>query len=193
MTERYPMCPPPRETARRNFLTQAAAVAAGSAALTLAVVVPTLSAASPAGALRPDAMLQLIADHKAAILEEATAMRAYGALEETLPEDLRRTDMQGGIVTEVDGDDPRWIEATHRYANAFAECDDIATQMLDAPITSLATLAAIVSYAGEHLEAGYLWPDSLYDETEGASRSWERWLFLKLAGAVRGLEAGALS
>lgn len=47
MTLLHPMCPPPREATRRNFLARAASVAAGCAVLTVAAVAPAPAIAAP--------------------------------------------------------------------------------------------------------------------------------------------------
>jgi hypothetical protein len=54
--------PIPVDPMRRRFLTRAAGVAAGSAALTIAAIPPALATAAPAGS--PDPILAMIAVHK---------------------------------------------------------------------------------------------------------------------------------
>jgi hypothetical protein len=93
-------------------------------------------------------------------------------------------------VTEVSTDDPRWTAACHRFNDAFQKSDEIACAMLDAPITSLEGLAALMAYAGEKAERGYLWPEGIVNDTgDDQPRDWERWVLMKAAATMRQLRA----
>jgi hypothetical protein len=180
---------PPVDPTRRAFLSQAAGVAAGGAVLALATIPPTLAVAAPAGtAAKPDPILTLIADHKAAIAATDDAMHHYGLMEESISEDQRQGDMSGGEVTEVATDDPRWTAACHRFNEAFRKSDEIALAMLDAPISSLEGLAALMAYAGEHTLQGLLFPEGIIDDTlDEKPRDWIEWVLIKAATTVRQL------
>jgi hypothetical protein len=104
-----------------------------------------LSAADLNVTTAPDAIL--IADHKAGMAAANAAMKYYGDLEDTIPEDGRRGDISGGEVTEVAGDDPRWTAACHWSCDADQKCDAIALEMLDTPVTNISSLAALLAYA----------------------------------------------
>jgi hypothetical protein len=133
-----------------------------------------------------DDILKLIADHKAAIAATDVAMEHYGELEEVLPKEKRQGDMVGREVTEVAGDDRRWTAACHWFCDAFNKSDDIALQMLAAPITSVSSLAALMAYAGEHVEQGFLWPEEIViDEIDDKARDWEQWVLMRAAKAMR--------
>jgi hypothetical protein len=136
-----------------------------------------------------DAILQLIADHKAAMAEADVAMKHYGDLEETIPEDRQRGDISASEAVEVATDDPRWTAACHWYSDATQKCDAIALQMLDTPVTGISLLAALLAYAGEHVERGYLWPDAIVDELldDKKGRRWEQLVPLKAARTMRDL------
>jgi hypothetical protein len=178
-------------TSRRRFLSQAAGVAAGGTVLALAAIPSASAADALAGAAKkPEAILGLIADHKAAILATDDAMRHYGDLEQTVPEDRRRGDFFGGKVEEVATDDPLWRAACQGFNDAFRKSDDIALAMLDTPINSIEALAALMAYAGEHSEQGFLWPDEIVDESvDDKPRDWERWVLIKAAATMRSLSA----
>jgi hypothetical protein len=188
----------PAARTRRRFLSQVASVAAGGTVLALATVPPRPALAAQEGAAgKTEAIFGLIEDHKAAIAAEHTAMTYYGDLEETIPEHLRRGDMFCFEVTEVASDDPRWTAACHRYNDASINADQIAIEMLEVPILSHEGLAAVMAYAGEHIGAGYLWPDGLdADEVgivgrEGCLCDWETALLVKAASTMRQLNAVA--
>jgi hypothetical protein len=178
---------------RRSFLSQAAGVAAGGTVLALATIPPAPAADALAGAAKkPEAILGLIADHKAAIAATDDAMRHYGDLEQTVPEDRRRGDFFGGKVEEVATDDPLWRAACQRFNDAFRKSDDIALAMLDTPINSIEALVALMAYAGEHSEQGFLWPDEIVDESvDDKPRDWERWVLIKAAATMRSLSVVA--
>lgn len=140
---------------------------------------------------QPDAILKLIADHKAATAASDEAAHHYSNLEETLPADR----CGGGLACDVKkfaNDDPRWTEASHRLNAAIEKADEIALAMLDTPITSFASLTALVAYAGEYVEQGYLWPTEIIDKTvDDEPRDWERWVFMKAAETMRQLSSVA--
>jgi hypothetical protein len=49
--------------------------------------------------------------------------------------------------------------------------------MLDTPITSIASLTALLAYASEHVEQGFLWPEGIiYEAVDDKARDWERWV-----------------
>jgi hypothetical protein len=172
---------------------RAAGVAAGGTVLALATIPPAPAADALAGAAKkPEAILGLIADHKAAIAATDDAMRHYEDLEQTVPEDRRRGDFFGGKVEEVATDDPLWRAACQRFNDAFRKSDDIALAMLDTPINSIEALAALMAYAGEHSEQGFLWPDEIVDESvDDKPRDWERWVLIKAAATMRSLSVVA--
>jgi hypothetical protein len=178
-------------TSRRRFLSNAASAAAGGAVLALAVIPPAPAADALAGAAKkPEAILGLIADHKAAILATDDALRHYGDLEQTIPDDRRKGDFFGGVVEEKATDDPRWTAACHRFCDSFRKSDDIALAMLDAPINSIEALAALIAYSVEHSEKGLLWPEDIVDDdVDGKRRDWDRWVLIKAAATIRSLSS----
>jgi hypothetical protein len=137
----------------------------------------------------PKSMRQLIADHKAAIIEIDEAIDQNSDLEEELPKARRRGNLMAGVVTEVRTDDPRWTAACHRLRDAFNISDEIAIAMLHAPISGLEDLDALMGYAGEHVERGLLWPDSVTMESdEEEPRDWTVLVLIKAAKAMRDLD-----
>jgi len=95
-------------------------VAAGGTVLALATIPPAPAADALTGAAKkPEAILGLIADHRAAIAATDDAMRHYDEMEQTIPDDRRKGDFFGGKVDEVATDDPRWTAACHRFNASF--------------------------------------------------------------------------
>jgi hypothetical protein len=105
----------------------------------------------------------------------------------TDPSNRRSRLFCGREVTEVSTDDPRWTAACHRFNDTFSKTDDIALA-----IASVEGLAALMAYAGEKAERGYMWTEEIVDETfDGQPRNWERWVLVKAAATMRQLNAVA--
>ena len=187
---------PPTNTSatRRRFLSQSAGMAAGGAILALATIPPAPAvAAPPRAAAKSEAIFSLIKDHRAAIASKDVALRYYLGLEEAIPKEQRRGSMFRWEATEVATDDPRWTAACHACKDASLRADQIAIDMLDSPISSAEGLAALISYAGEHIAAGHLWPRDLEGDgiagREGCLCDWEVALLVKAASTMRQLNS----
>jgi hypothetical protein len=178
---------------RRRFLSQVAGVAAGGAILALATNPPAPAVAALTGtAANPEVIFGLIEDHRAAVASEDMAWTYYSELEVAIPEEQRRGDTMFRLeVTEVATDDPRWTAACYACGDASLNTDQIALDMLDAPISSAEGLTALLAYAGEHIAAGHLWPRDLDGREmvgrEGCLYHWETALLVKAAETMRKL------
>jgi hypothetical protein len=147
----------------------------------------------------PDPILQLIEDHKGSIAAVDGITKVVSGLEESLPDDAQKSNFDGGELTIVPSDDPRWIDVTRRYHEEFERSDQIALQMLSVKPTTLAGAAALLNYAADHVAAGYLWPDDLSEVDDenseenspawGRRRDWFYFLSRNLAAAIARLEA----
>jgi hypothetical protein len=146
----------------------------------------------------PDPILQLIDDHKQSIAAIDDLIDVASDLEETLPDDVQKSDFYGRVLTIVPSDDPRWIDITRRYYEENVKSDQIALQMLSAEPTTLAGAAALLKYAADHVAAGYIWPTDLSevdDENpeEGSPAffrlDWFYFLSRNLAAAIARLDA----
>jgi hypothetical protein len=60
--------------------------------------------------------------------------------------------------------------------------------MLSVPATTLAGAAAMLKYAGEHVDAGHLWPDGISDDETSGDWDWLYFLSRNLAASLRRLE-----
>ena len=84
-----------------------------------------------------------------------------------MPDDVQKS-FDGGVLTIVPSGDPRWIDITRRYYEESRRSDQIALQMLSVQPATLAGAAALLNYAADHVEAGYLWPDDLSEVDENS-------------------------
>lgn len=171
-------------TSRRNFLSIAAGIAAAGMA----------TQALANSSQDPDPILRLIEDHKKSITDTEEIIHRVGELEEELPQEKRESNFFAWKLTIVPTDDPRWIDITHRYYEESERSDNIAVQLVSISPTTLAGVAALMEYAADHVEAGYMWPDDLADEEEdsreGRRGDWFFFLNRHLAAAVQQLAAG---
>jgi hypothetical protein len=143
----------------------------------------------------PDPILQLIEDHKKSISEIDDIIDRVSELEQALPDEKQKSDFRGWRLTIVPTDDQRWIDITRRYYEEARRSDEIALQMLSVSPTTLSGAAAMLKYAADHVDEGYLWPDDLGEIDEGdqeggfAQRDWFFYLNRNLATAVQRLAA----
>src|SRR5664279_968214 len=104
--------PAPVDQTRRRFMSQAASVAAGSAALAMAPSIPALAGAPQR---LPDSILATIEAHRAAKAAFGSVVHEASALEKSLPLTLRQSFIDPEETLIVETDDPRWIENTRAY------------------------------------------------------------------------------
>ena len=165
------------DTTRRRFLCQAAAVAAGGAALGMALPLPV----SAGGAEQvPDPILAAIETHKAAVVEAVAAHARFAALENRLADNgrlqyERRTDDETRRGKEIEAArDAAWEAET-----------DAANVLLDTDLTTLAGVVALLVYARDHDAANDSigWPTDYVDVNSAVSerRTWEQSLIVRLA------------
>jgi hypothetical protein len=140
------------DTSRRRFLSQAAAVTAGGAALATAL---SVSAAAAAAVQAPDPILKAIEAHKATTATMLSWVDRYGKLENELPADRRRSDLSREEIVETD--DPRWIEAEREVGLAWDAEAAAAWALLDMLPTTREGLLILIEHAVSYREP---WPDN---------------------------------
>jgi hypothetical protein len=177
-------------TSRRRFLSQAAGVAAGSAVLALATVSTTADAAAPVAALAPsgvDPILEAIEAHKAARATWLEWVYRHMDLEDELPEEKRRSNIDVWEEIIIVADDPRWIEAERESRRASDLETDAAVVLLNVQPTTQAGILALLKYAVEADTDGEGWPRDLISDGGKLRRSWHYFLIEGVAEALAGM------
>jgi hypothetical protein len=176
----------PVDTSRRRFLSQAAVVAAGGAALGVALPLP-LTAESAERVSDP--IYAAIESHKAAVAAGEAAHDRYMALEEELHRNgrLRRPDRTKDETRRADEIEEE-LQCAHRAEGAAA------IALLGADVTTLAGLMTLLAYVQKYDDDTYGegWPDGLYDDSIEGTRCWHHYLVAKLANALPELMRGAV-
>src|SRR5207249_680611 len=113
---------------RRRFLSQAAGVAAGSAALAMATTAPLPAMTLPGV---PGPILEAIEGHRAAYAAFDAAVRLNGKLDEELSSDRTRSKINQWETTIVKTDDPRWIESQIEWERTSEAETDAAIRLVD--------------------------------------------------------------
>jgi hypothetical protein len=93
-----------------------------------------------------------------------------------IPPSARRSEWNVSGPTIIPSDDERWKEAQRQHHYEFYHSDEIAMRMLSVRPTTLTGAVALLEYATDHIDQGYLWPDDLssIDEKHGDGREHER-------------------
>jgi hypothetical protein len=166
---------------RRTAMTLFATAAAGASP------VAALSSMPSAAAKAPDPIFALITAHKQAIKALDANCLQEGHLEETVPAERRKSNCWGWKLTIVETDDPRWIAAIRESNELSRRTDEIAAEMVSVDL-SVAGAAALLQYAIEHTEAGYVWPDNLADEDAPADAKDSGWFYFLHRNLLSSLE-----
>jgi hypothetical protein len=144
------------DTARRRFLSQAAIVTAGSAALAATIAVPaSATAVVPA----PDPILEAIEAHKAAHTEFVSWVDRHCKLEKELPSERRQTHITAWEEAIVKTDDPRWIEAEREVSLSSDAKNDAALDLLEVSPTTRAGVLALLDHVAAYDKGRVSWPD----------------------------------
>jgi hypothetical protein len=169
---------------RRRFLAQAAGVAAGGAALGMALPLPVTAGASERVA---DPILAVIERHRIAYRDW---MDSHGEdeIEALVPEPRRQSSFCGALHGDPDwqvaGDDPRWIAHVENACRAATEHDLASQALVSFDTISLAGAVALLEYVSGHdAKDPEAWPD-LVDVETGRVRDWHYFLTANLAAAL---------
>lgn len=166
----------PIDTTRRRFLSQAAAVAAGGAALGVALPLPVSAGDSQRV---PDPILGLIEAHKAARAGVYSAVDALNAVEDELFD-------EGLEIFRQSKGDPRRTRCEAALSQACAAETDIACALVTERPTTMAGVLALLAYASAADTDGEGWPAELYGDDD-TCRSWQFFLIERLAEVLPGL------
>jgi hypothetical protein len=176
--------PPTNTSSRRNFLAQAAVVAAGGAALGVVLPLPV----SAGDSLRvPDPILAAIETHKAAAAATEAAHKRLSAFENELADNER---LQRDRRHEDETRRGEEIEAA--IEEAFHTEEVAAYELLNVDPTTMAGVVALLTYACDHDDAahGMGWPEAIACEEAKDTRSWQYFLIANLVEILPGLMAG---
>jgi hypothetical protein len=156
-------------TSRRRFLSTTAALAAGSAALGLAIP-PALAADDP--------IFVAIAAHKAAFVRVIAAIDVEQAVEASFPKEMRLQTYKT---------DERWLESDKAVSAAWDAEGGAAIELLNVYPTTTAGVMALLDYAISADTDGETWPRDLLSGDGETSGSWHQFLIQNLTEILPGL------
>jgi hypothetical protein len=165
--------------ARRAFLSKAANVAAGSAALTLAATMTPAAAFQNAS----DPIFAAIDAHRVAMAAVRAILDAHTILEKELPLDKCRSSFSVWEEKIVATDDPRWIDCERAVMRCWGDEGDAALDLVNVQPTTRAGLMALLHYAVSADLDGETWPTDLISD-DGEKRCWHHFLIENVAKAL---------
>jgi hypothetical protein len=163
------------DSTRRGFLARAAAVAAGGAAVGVALPLPA------SAGLIPDPILGLIEAHKAARAGVYSTTDVLHAVEEELTN-------EGVNIFDRRERDPRQMRCEEAISRALETETEAACALVSQSPTTMAGALALLAYANAADTDGEGWPSDLSaDDTDTKTRSWHFFLIERLAADLPGL------
>jgi hypothetical protein len=169
------------QSSRRDFLVQAASVAAAGAAIGASLPLPALPIAGARSSdTEADPIFAAIEAHRRAIAAHGDAVSAESALEQSLPDDRRLTDAWEDKIVETD--DPRWPVALRAVSAASSAMDDAAIDLVNIEPTTVAGVEGLLRYFADQEDA--LFPDDVSDD-DGSVEAFGAGLVRHAADALR--------
>jgi hypothetical protein len=110
-----------------------------------------------------DPIFAAIEAHSRAEAEFSAALGRLSDLENELPEERRRSEINMGVLAIVSEDDPLWIEFQRTVLAASKITDEAATNLLNTRPTTLAGVVAVLRYAYDFERRGLEFPGG-YDD-----------------------------
>ena len=156
-------------TSRRRFLSTAAALAAGGAALGLAI---------PPAFATDDPIFVAIEAHKAAFAHVIAAIDIEQAVEASIPKEMR---------SQIHETDERWLESGKAVSAAWEAEGDAAIELVNVHPTTMAGVVALLEYAISADRDGETWPRDLLSGDGETGGSWHHFLILNLTEILPGL------
>jgi hypothetical protein len=174
---------PTPQSSRRGFLVQAAGAAAGGAAIGAGLPLPAPSAATlQSSDAEVDPIFAAIEAHRRAVAAHGEAVETEMALEVSLPEGQRQSDIKVWEEKIVETDDPRWLAAVRARWEASNSMDDLAIDLLNTEPTTVAGIEALLRYFADQEEG--LFPDNASDD-DGSEETFGTYLVRHAADALR--------
>jgi hypothetical protein len=173
-------------SSRRGFLVQAAGVAAGGAALGMALPLPVSAGDSQRV---PDPILAAIERHRRAYQDWMDNM-GEDEIEDAVPSECRQSSLVGALYGDPDwqvaGEDPRWLAHIETACRTTTAREDAAIALVSFDTLSLAGVVALLEYvASVEAKDPESWPDLADDD--GSIRNWHFFLVERLAEALPGM------
>jgi hypothetical protein len=171
------------QSSRRGFLVQAAGVAAGGAALGagLPLQAPAAQTTQSSDA-EADPIFPAIESHRRAVAAHGEAVETEMALEVSLPEDQRQSDIKVWEEKIVETDDPRWLAAVRARWEASNSMDDLAIDLLNTEPATLSGIEALLRYFADQEEG--LFPEEV-NHDDGSEDAFGAYLVRHAADALR--------
>jgi hypothetical protein len=154
-------------TSRRRFLSTAATLAAGGAALALAI---------PPAFATDDPIFVAIEAHRAAFVRVIAAVDVEYAFEAAIPR-----------TKEID---PRLIESREATSAAWGAEGDAAIELINVRPATMAGVVALLNYAISADHDGETWPRELLSDDGKTIRSWHHFLIQNLTEILPDLLRG---
>jgi hypothetical protein len=150
-------------TSRRRFLSTAATLAAGSAALLGLAIPPALATDDP--------IFAAIEAHKAAFARVIAAIDVEQAVEAAIP---------AGMRLQTYKTDERWLESGKAVSGAWDAEGDAAIELVNVHPTTMAGVMALLHYAIAADRDGEMWPPTLAADDGETVGSWHYLLIRNL-------------
>jgi hypothetical protein len=144
-------------------------VAAGGVAFGAGLPLPASPATTAqSGDAEADPIYAAIEAHRRAIAAHGEAVETEMALEVSLPEDQRQSDIKVWEEKIVETDDPRWLAVVRARWEASNSMDDLAIDLLNTEPATVAGIEALLRYFVDQEEG--LFPEDVShdDGSEGA-------------------------
>jgi hypothetical protein len=156
-------------TSRRRFLSATATLAAGSAALGLAI---------PPAFATDDPIFIAIVTHKAAFARVMAAIDIEQAVEASIPKEMR---------LQIHETDERWLESRKAVSAAWEAEGDAAIELVNVYPTTMAGVMALLEYAISDDTDAETWPQDLLSDDGETGGSWHHFLIRNLTEILPGL------
>jgi hypothetical protein len=135
----------------------------------------------------PDPMFAAIAAHEASLRALSVGLNVMYTLEEELPTQLRKSNIDAWEEVIVETDDPRWIESEKNVHALFQADQEAAIGLINVEPVTLAGLAALMRHVTEYERKGDSWPGGLQDtgaKPTSIGKGWEVYLHRNIASLL---------
>jgi hypothetical protein len=132
----------------------------------------------------PDPIFAAIAAHEASLRALSVGLNVMYTLEEELPKELRKSNVDAWEEVIVETDDPRWIESEKNVHALFDADGGAAIGLINVEPTTLAGLAALMRHVTEYERKGDSWPGGLEEDDAKIGKNWVVYLHRNIASLL---------